>query len=172
MGALLTDERPAQDPLRIPYISGLIRQSKSKPFSEKNIQSNGNSLFTTTLSRLPLEVLYLILDNLDFEELEKIRIATSLPVGDQYWRGRLPRAVIFEFDNILDEGGIRWDHLVLRGEELMVFCPALLFRQRCLTRLHRVREVLCDKLANQEGGIQSPESWPDRADEASQDAKW
>lgn len=169
---LLTDEGPAQDPLHIPSISRLIERSKLNSLSRRDDQSKATRWVRTTLSSLPLEVVYVILDNLDFEELGQLRIATSLPVGENYWRGRLPRAIIFEFENILDESGIRWDHLTLEAEQLMAFCPALVNRQRCLTGLHKARGIFWAKLNNQERGIQSPQSWPCRSTEACLDAAW
>jgi hypothetical protein len=137
---------PVIDPLHNAAVQSLVRESKSRA-QERTMQKESASAPLCVLSRLPLDIQYMLLNILDYTDMFKIQQAVRWPVDNTYWYARAPRTIVFELRDISKDDPVDWEYLCLKAEK-MVLCPwgALTSRQIALgpvlVATERFREAL------------------------------
>lgn len=105
-----------------------------------------------SLSCLPLEVQYLIIDQLDSHDVPKLRKAVRWPISCRYWRSRAPKELIHElWDVPIDDPMVDWEYLCLNAERLSEsrYYSTLLRRRKILVRFQKPRVVFRELLRKQ-----------------------
>jgi hypothetical protein len=116
------------------------------------LSSVGAESLRACLVKLPLDILYLILDQLWYSEIQNFCAAlpsyTEWCIPDQYWFRRVCRLLICEVgDNFSDnkpnglDTGFDWEYLCCEIEKLMPKSDALRNRRRIMTVLQQIKQL-------------------------------
>ncbi|PYH92408.1 hypothetical protein BO71DRAFT_357420 [Aspergillus ellipticus CBS 707.79] len=98
----------------------LIQQCRSR--SKRGLATRKSILVVQCrLSTLPLELQYMIMDYLDFQDICTMKRCILWTVADGYWKSRPQRGLFYEVDQILEED-LDWMWLCLKLE-LIKFPP-------------------------------------------------
>ncbi|KAL1964720.1 hypothetical protein VTN77DRAFT_6746 [Rasamsonia byssochlamydoides] len=159
-----------RDPIRIPAIENLLKTAtiiRKKPRRlPRRHHRPGNSTRQedSTLRRgpfgtdLPLDIQYLVLDQLDGRDIAALHAAFTgrfkWRVSDLYWSRRAPRALIYEIQDLLDNPPdnsnnksadidieIDWEYLCLHAEELVRTSEDVRNRQRLMRMIESTQKV-------------------------------
>lgn len=97
---------------------------------------------------LPLDVEFLILDNLDYKDIRSVLLAFGWQIPDSYWRTRYPRDIIHELEEmrVSSSTEIDWKSLCLTTEEMLETVPELQNRQRIFRILRGTKELFDAKM--------------------------
>lgn len=104
-------DRVDYDPFRNPWAQSIIDSSRR---IKKRI-SFAQPLSQSMVPDLPLEILFEILDFLDFKEISGLGIALQIAIPDHYWRSRAAALNLIEMDEIAEED-LNWQYLCLKFE--------------------------------------------------------
>lgn len=118
------------------------------------------------LSYLPCEILYLILDLIDYRTYTKLQSTVQVPIGDHYWRQRAVR-LLHRVDTIKeDKNQLNWRHLCLELERLHESSIEFQTRRRVLAALEEIKAAFSRQLKKDEPlrmkdvVIKIQNSWP------------
>ncbi|RJE21285.1 hypothetical protein PHISCL_06381 [Aspergillus sclerotialis] len=101
-----------------------------------------NLLQDCLLSRLPLDIQYMILDLLNHRNFARMWRAIDLPVSKHYWQSRAPRDIIHELQDIpKDDNYVDWEYLCLGLERLLERNPMLQSHRRAFELLQEPRDI-------------------------------
>ncbi|KAE8415305.1 hypothetical protein BDV36DRAFT_298164 [Aspergillus pseudocaelatus] len=92
------------------------------------------------LCYLPVEMLYLVVDYLSTDELERVQTAMKYYLGDAYWRARVPVKLFHEVTSVWDET-LDWQFLCLKLERLSQ-TQDLAFRRNIIDQLDELQTFL------------------------------
>lgn len=138
------------DPVKIPAVRTLIKKSIWR--RKHQIRPRYSCpLIQCFLSRLPLDIQYIILDLLDYNDIFNMQQALEWPVGDSYWRSRVPKILFFELEDV-EEEGLDWEYLCPRLEQLLASFDPLKNRQRIMRVLQGTKNIFLRNL-REEGMI-------------------
>lgn len=74
-----------------------------------------------------------------------MRQALEWPVGDSYWRSRIPETFVFELEDV-EEERLDWEYLCPRLEQLLASFDPLKNRQRIMRVLQGTRDIFIRNL--------------------------
>jgi hypothetical protein len=133
-----------RDPVNIPEVQDLIRKSIENCSKERMNQMSQKrcSLFLKYLeSGFPLDIQCLILDHLSYIDIQNVLVALGWQIPDSYWRGRFPKDIIFEIEELASTADVAWQFLCLGAEQLLESSHGLLNRQRIFRVLRGTRSL-------------------------------
>lgn len=148
----------------------MVQQSKKAkhqhPTSNRHLRKRPNAPVASCLSYLPGEILYLILDLIDYRTYTKLQSTVQVPIGDDYWRQRAVR-LLSGVDTIKeDKNQLDWRHLCLELERLHESSIKFRIRRRVLAALEEIKAAFFRQLKKDEPlrmkdvVIKIQNSWP------------
>lgn len=147
---LTSDKFCLRDPLYIPAVRTLIRRAR-RPYRRLKISKKRRDILNSLrLGLLPVDVQCLILDYLDYNDAKNVLRAAGWQVGDEYWRARFPRDIIFEITEVDPTFVMNWQFLCLEAEALMENNQSLLNRRRIMRLLREDRESFFSDLRSRD----------------------
>ncbi|KAK2761588.1 hypothetical protein FQN54_001416 [Arachnomyces sp. PD_36] len=147
------------DPVKIPALRSVIDESIKRRHAEYLTSNPGNSdagIFqnvrrTPGRHNLPLDIQWMILDLLEYNDIPSLLRALGWVLPDVYWERRLPKNLIFELEDLKkDESEFDWQFLCLGVEKLLRTSPELLNRQRLFPILAKMSELFHVEAARKE----------------------
>lgn len=92
-----------------------------------SVATAGNGKHITTV---PHDIQTMVLDCIHYTSVRVALAATGWHIDDTYWRGRMPRHIMWELNEVDHNAQIDWKYLCLKAEEMVDSSPGLLNRQR------------------------------------------
>lgn len=151
------------DPIAVPEIRTIIRRCTrrvSERIKMRNLPRSSRNLLLGALDRLPLDVVFQILDYLPATDIESFLAATGWHMPDAYWRARFPRKLIFEVEEEglfeigeekeKEEKKVNWQVLCLEIEKLLEDkgLRGLQNRQRIFGILEETKGLFLSRMLN------------------------
>ncbi|KAJ5811406.1 hypothetical protein N7474_007707 [Penicillium riverlandense] len=132
--------KPSLEPFLLPEVAEIIQESQLR----RKGQTQGKSPLIDFQTRLPREVLYMILDYMDYSFLPILQSMFQSPFLDPYWRRRA-RPFLTEFEDIRDRD-LDWQFLCLKIEKLDAVDDAFHSRKRVVGILEEIKTGILKKL--------------------------
>jgi hypothetical protein len=141
-----------RDPMHIPAIHDLMQKSikhrTGERMKRKTRRWSSHSFITkyvksfSSSSGLPLDIKYIILDYLNHTDTRNVLMALKWRIPDQYWRGRVPKDIIWEIKELAaSPTDVAWQDLCLEAELLLESLHGLLNRQRIIQVLRGTKSL-------------------------------
>jgi hypothetical protein len=155
---------PAEcDPLHIPEISNIFRQSvSSRTRQKKKDLANGTVRRLFTKRGVPPEIIFLIAEHLEVTDARNMEIAFGEQLPVNYWRKRI-LDIYVEADDV-DADRVDWGYLAMRLDMKIDFKPMafgpfeklserLWNRKRIMDMLRPVKQRVLQEIHLQVGGL-------------------
>lgn len=150
---------PVTDPIDIRGLPDLIKGSKKR--KDYNLRGHASQSRIPIIApskptplRLPLDIQFAILDHLtEWPNTTNALAAFHWQLPESYWKLRLPRKILYEFDELLpkdQDHDLGWKYLCLGAEKLMATSYGLLNRQRIFRVLEGARDHFLASLEAEE----------------------
>lgn len=137
--------KPKNNPLHIPDVKRLVKKLLRRGAVNTKPKSHVSAA-------LPLEIMYMIFDQLDHDELELVLQATGWTVSDEYYRSRIRfHSLIFEIEKLRSLVDLDWLSFYREAEEVLEMSDGFNTRCRIMERLDGTRKGFFVRLASESG---------------------
>lgn len=137
--------KPKNNPLHIHDVKRLVK----KLLRRGAVDTKPKSLVSVAL---PLEIMYMIFDQLDHDELELVLRATGWAVSDEYYRSRIRfHSLIFEIEKLRSRVDLDWLSFYREVEEVLEMSNGFDTRCRIMQRLDGTRKRFLLRLTSESG---------------------
>ena len=136
---------PTNNPLHIAAVKRLVK----KLIRRGAVNTKPEDLVSATL---PLEIMYMIFDQLDHDELELVLEATGWAVSEEYYRSRFRfPGLIFEIETLRSRLDLDWLSFYREAEEVLEMSDGFKTRCNIMERLGGTRKRFLSRLASEMG---------------------
>lgn len=136
------------DPSRHPETNRLVQKALKRRHKQKHLNKDSLLPSNCRLSFLPLDVVWLLFNCLDYYDLWNLVNAVQFPIPDRYWRRR--SNVYLEFMDDVNELELDWPFLCLELERLHVTLGIFTTRIWVIDDIDRLSVKFNDELRKKE----------------------
>lgn len=97
---------------------------------------------TSRFSSLPLDISWLILDQLHLAGIYNVRRAFDWAIPGIYWRSRVPKAIRSQIPAFIREEDVNWEYLCSTAYATGVWTKAARARSRGMMVVHALKDAL------------------------------